>query len=70
MNYLNNNLEFTTFEEGLEKLKDAVSIRDKMSGSLYWNILNEDCCEIANEIRKNHGRREEIGEILGEGNFV
>lgn len=70
MNYLHKNLQFATFEEGLEKLKDAVSIRDKMGGAMYWNILNDDCCEIANAIRQQYGRREEIGEILGEGNYV
>jgi hypothetical protein len=70
MNYLQKNLEFASFEEGLEKLKHAVSIRDKMRGAMYWNILNDDCCEIANAIREKYGRREEIGEILGNGNYI
>lgn len=70
MNYLHENLKFETFEEGLEQLKKAVAIRNKMGGAMFWNIMNDDCCEIANSIRQKFGRREEIGEILGEGNYV
>lgn len=71
MNYLHKHLEFETYEEGIEKLKAAVSIRDSMGGNMYWNIMNDDCCEIANTIsRKFHGRKAEIGDILGEGNYV
>lgn len=70
MNYMEKSLEFETYEEGIAKLKDAVSIRDAMGGAMYWSILNEDCCEIANAIRKKYGRTEEIGKILGEGNYV
>lgn len=69
MNYMQKNLEFTTYEEGVAQLKDAVAIRDQMGGAMYWSILNEDCCEIANAIRAKYGRKEEIGQLLGEGNY-
>ena len=42
---------FNTIEEGLEKLKQSVNIRNKMGGALYWNILNDDCLEIADKLR-------------------
>lgn len=33
--------EFATVDEGLEKLKEAVKLRNQMGGALYWNILND-----------------------------
>ena len=41
---------FETKEQGLEKLKEAVAIRNKMGGALYWNIVNDDCLEIADKL--------------------
>lgn len=40
-------IDFTTQEEGIEKLKKAVSIRNQMGGALYWNICNDDCWKLA-----------------------
>lgn len=65
MNYLNDN--FTTLEQGIEELKKGVSLRDKMGGSLYWNTINDDCCELANKIKELGGNVTEISKILGEG---
>lgn len=42
--------EFATAEEGLEKLKDAVRLRNQMGGALYWNIMNDDCHEMASRL--------------------
>lgn len=70
MEYLHKNLAFDTYEEGIEQLKAAVAIRNKMGGQLYFNILNDDCVEIANKISGKFGRKAEIGDILGEGNYV
>lgn len=47
MNYLQKYLDFNTVEEGLESLKKAENIRDQMCGALYYEILTEDCNEIA-----------------------
>ena len=69
MNYLQQFAEFTTIEEGMQNLKKAVELRDKMGGALYYNIMNEDCCEIASIIVKMGGQRDEIGKIFGEGTF-
>lgn len=43
-------LDFKTKEEGLEKLKDHVALRNKMGGALYWNIVNEECYQIAHKL--------------------
>lgn len=42
--------EFETIENGIEKLKKGVSLRNSMGGALYWNILNDDCLEIATKL--------------------
>ncbi|MEE1302260.1 MAG: hypothetical protein UHD64_05690 [Bacteroidales bacterium] len=55
---------FETKEQGLEKLKETVSIRNKMGGALYWNIVNDVCLEIANKLFAMGVPRSEIQEIL------
>jgi len=68
MNHLQNLAKFTTKEEGLKALKEAVDLRDKMGGAMYWNMMNDDCVEIANKLRRIEGvTTEEISGILGEG---
>lgn len=67
MNYLADN--FTTIEEGTEALRKAVALRDSMGGDLYYNILNDDCCSIANKLAAAGANRAEIGKILGAGTF-
>lgn len=67
MNYLHQFAEFSTKEEGIEQLKKAVELRDKMGGPFYWSIMNEDCCEIADKLLIYHTDRHEISAILGEG---
>lgn len=69
MNYLQQYADFSTKEEGIEKLKAAVKLRDQMGGAMYFNIMNEDCCEIAAAVAKKGGTRHELGEILGWDNF-
>ena len=41
---------FETKEEGIEKLKNGVSLRNQMGGALYWNIVNDDCIEMADKL--------------------
>lgn len=67
MNYLNDNINFTTSEQGIEQLTKAVAIRDQMGGSFYWNILNEDCCSIASKAAQLGADRNQLKVILGEG---
>ena len=56
--------EFETLEQGMEKLKDAVTARNQMGGSLYWNIVNDDCLEIADRLYEMGGDKAEIVKIL------
>lgn len=55
----------TSIEDGIESLKQLVNLRDQMGGAMYWNILNADCCELANILQKRGADREVISEILG-----
>jgi len=50
MNALNKFLEFDTVEEGEKKLQEAYSIRNQMGGELWWNVVNDDCKEIAQKL--------------------
>lgn len=59
---------FETKEQGLEKLKEAVSARNKMGGALYWNIVNADCEEIADKLFSMGMSMSEIQKILNGGN--
>jgi hypothetical protein len=65
MNYLSD--KFESIEQGIEKLKEAVSIRDQMGGAMYYNILNDDCCEMAITLASMGANREELSKILGKG---
>ena len=56
-------------EETFEKLKKTVDIRNQMCGNLYWNILNDKCCKIANKCLELGMERSEISPLLGEGNY-
>lgn len=60
---------FSTVEDGLKQLEKAVEIRDQMGGAMHWNILNDDCCTIANELVRLGANRQELGDIIGQGNF-
>jgi len=62
---------FKELEEGMVKLKEAVKLRDQMGGAMYYNILNDDCCAIANKLLTLEGaNKSEISKILGEGNYI
>jgi hypothetical protein len=58
------NKDFETVEQGIEKLKEAVELRNKMGGALYYNILNDDCCDIANKLFEMGADKEEIQKIM------
>lgn len=56
--------EFTTVDEGLEKLKDAVKLRNQMGGALYWNILNDDCLAMAAKLMEMGVEQDELVKII------
>ena len=53
----------------LGELMDKVSIRDKMGGDMWWNVLNDECCQLANKCAENGCDKNVIKEILGQGTF-
>lgn len=72
MHFMSKQAEFTTKDAGIANLKESVKARDQMGGAMYWTLLNEDCCEIANKIvglGVTPAEKEEIANILGKENF-
>jgi hypothetical protein len=63
MNYLS--FKTTTLPERIEELKKAVQTRDEMGGALYWNMINDDCFEMADQLVKMGGNKDELAKILG-----
>jgi len=64
MNYLHDNLNFDTKEAALEMLKEAVALRNKMGGALYYGIMHEDCEEIASKAMNYGVTYSECAELL------
>lgn len=58
-------VEFTTIEEGIEKLKKAVSTRNQMGGALYFNVCEEDCLKIADKLSSMGASKLSIATIGG-----
>jgi len=69
MKIINDTPEITTKEDLMNELRDQVKLRDQMGGSLYWNIMNDECCSLATKCANLGCDRAEIGNILGKGNF-
>ena len=60
-------IEFSTIDEGKEKLKKAISIRNRMGGAMYYNICNDVCAELANNLLAAGADKKEISTIIGSG---
>lgn len=67
MNYTESLKPEETIEQGIERLRKVVQIRDKMGGQLYWNIMNDDACELASQLSRRGADRDLLSEILGAG---
>jgi len=57
-------LNLDTKEALLAELKEHVRVRNKMGGALYWNVLNDECLQIAEKCLSLGCDREEIDKIL------
>lgn len=57
-------LTFETKEQGLEKLKDHVALRNSMGGALYWNMVNEECYLIAYKLLIRGVSQTELDQLL------
>ncbi|HYE80854.1 MAG TPA: hypothetical protein VEG39_01670 [Clostridia bacterium] len=60
-------LKIESLDVLMDELKEHVKVRNKMSGALYWNILNDECCSIANKCVNLGGDKQVISHILGPG---
>lgn len=70
MNIIENLKTEETTEEGIERLKKSVETRNKMGGAMYWNIMNEDVCELANQLSKRGVDQTLLSSIIGPNNFI
>ena len=68
MNYTKPLAETESIEDGIKRLKETVNIRDGMGGAMYFNILNDDCCELASQLVRRGADRNEVHGILGKQN--
>lgn len=57
-------ISFKSTEQGLTKLKEYVNMRDQMGGSLYWNIVQDTCIKLADNLYAAGVSRSEISDIL------
>lgn len=54
-------------QKEIEELKAHVKIRSQMGGNLYYNILNDECCQKAQSLADKGVNKDELSEILGPG---
>ncbi len=62
-------LETNDKDNLIKALKDRVSMRNKMCGNLWYNILNDECCQIANRCLELGADKSELDLILGQDTF-
>ncbi len=54
-------------QKEIEELKNHVKIRNQMGGNLYYNIVNDECCQKAQLLVSKGVNKDELSEILGPG---
>ena len=42
--------EFETVDQGIAALTNKKALRDKMGGAMWWNVLNDECLKLADDI--------------------
>jgi len=57
-------------KEAILALRSIVCTRNRMGGALYWNVSNDEACQVANHALKLGVAYDEIAEILGQENFM
>lgn len=70
MNYTEPLLESETVEIGIERLKQTVQIRDSMGGAMFFNMMNDDACELATQLYRRGVNKSVLSEIVGTNNFM
>ncbi len=69
MNYTKSLSPTETIEEGITRLKQVVQTRDAMGGAMYFNIMNDDACELANQLLQRGADGTQLADIVGKENF-
>jgi hypothetical protein len=64
-----NDTSVITPEQALDELRKRVNMRNQMGGALYYNILNDECCQLANRCANLGCDKAEVEKILGPGTF-
>lgn len=59
------NIKYETNEQGIEELKKAVGIRNQMGSALYFNILDDECLTLAQDLANNGIDKKTLAEIGG-----
>jgi hypothetical protein len=62
--------DLDTKEKAMEQLIRTVSLRNRMGGALYFNVLNAEACMIAERCIELGIDRTVIEATLGAGNFI
>ena len=57
--------KYATTDEGVEKLKKGVSIRNQMGGALYFSVLEDECLMLADRLTADGVDKKKIAEIGG-----
>lgn len=42
--------KFETIDQGMTALTEKKALRDKMGGAMWWNVLNDECLKLADDI--------------------
>jgi len=56
-------IAYTTIEEGTEKLREHVKLRNSMGGVLYWSIVNDQCMSLGEKLIRDGADEKLIAEI-------
>ncbi len=59
----------TDLEEAMKLLREQVRLRNQMGGKLYFDVLNDECCQLGNRARELGGSYAEIADTIGRQNF-
>lgn len=54
---------YENVDDGIEKLREHVKLRNLMGGAMYWNITNDQCLCLADRLVKDGADKNLIAEI-------
>ena len=60
-------ISFNDVTDGMRKLESNIALRNKIGGSMYWNICNDDCFRMADALYAKGGNKQAIQNLLDRG---